>query len=222
MGDVIRATALNAGEDVVYRIRRGGEELILTARPREVVERNDAFGMVEKVGRVGLGLEHVNLHLERAGPIAAMDFGISSTVDAILSTINVLRRLVSGLDGLDKMSGPVGILNLSDNVTDIHMKQEGVPLSQRLAEVTLRLIELAALFSIGVGFFNLLPIPMLDGWAAILCAAEAATGRATPEVVHRVGLTIGLACLVSFTLLVTWNDLTRPGGPLEVLSGMLS
>jgi len=222
MGDVIRATALSAGEDVVYRVRRDGEEIVLTARPQEVVERNEAFGMVEKVGRVGLGLEHVNLHMERANPIEAVSFGAQSTFDVIASTVNVLRRLVSGLDGLDKMSGPVGILNLSDNVTDIHMKQEDVPLADRLAEVTLRLIELAALFSIGVGFFNLLPVPMLDGWAVVLCAAEAATGKDVPEVVHRIGLTIGLACLVSFTLLVTWNDLTRPGGPLEVLSGMLS
>ena len=67
---------------------------------------------------------------------------------------------------------------------------------------------------IGVGFFNLLPIPVLDGGAAVMCLAEAATGKEIPEKVQRVGLTIGLACLVSFALLITWQDISRllPGG----------
>jgi regulator of sigma E protease len=65
-----------------------------------------------------------------------------------------------------------------------------------------------------VGFFNLLPIPVLDGGAAVMCVAEGATGKEIPEKVQRVGLTIGLACLVSFALLITWQDIARlwPGG----------
>jgi membrane-associated protease RseP (regulator of RpoE activity) len=55
-----------------------------------------------------------------------------------------------------------------------------------------------------------------------MCLAEAATGREIPEAIQRIGLTIGLACLIGFAVVVTWNDVTRPGGPLEVLSGMLS
>ena len=47
-----------------------------------------------------------------------------------------------------------------------------------------------------------------------MCLAEAATGKEIPEKVQRVGLTIGLACLVSFALLITWQDISRlwPGG----------
>jgi regulator of sigma E protease len=107
------------------------------------------------------------------------------------------------------MSGPVGIFSLTDNVTDMHLKREDVAFAEKFGQLALGLLELAALLSIGVGFFNLLPIPVLDGGAAVMCLAEAATGREIPENVQRVGLTIGLACLVSFALVITWQDVTR-------------
>jgi regulator of sigma E protease len=81
--------------------------------------------------------------------------------------------------------------------------------------VALWLIQLAAFLSIGVGFFNLLPIPILDGGAVVMCAAEVVTGRETPEKVVRVGQTIGFHCLIGFALVITWNDIGRyvPGWP---------
>jgi regulator of sigma E protease len=123
--------------------------------------------------------------------------------------VNVLRRLVTGKDGLDKLSGPIGIFSLADKVTDMHMKQPDIPLERRIGDLLISWIQLAALLSIGVGFFNLLPIPVLDGGAVVMCAAEAVTGREIPEKVQQIGLTVGLVCLVSFALLITWQDLTR-------------
>lgn len=221
-GDVIRATALSAGESVVYLVERGGERLTLTAVPETREERSEAFKVVEKIGRVGLSLEDVDLDVRRPGLLEAAAYGVSATGEAIGSTVTVLRRLVTGLDGIDRLSGPVGIFGIADNATDLHMKQTELSFLERLANVSLTLLQLAALFSIGVGFFNLLPIPVLDGGAAVMCLAEAATGREIPEAIQRIGLTIGLACLIGFAVVVTWNDVTRPGGPLEVLSGMLS
>jgi regulator of sigma E protease len=121
-----------------------------------------------------------------------------------------------GREGLDKLSGPVGMFSLTGKITDAHMKAANMDMGQRLAGLALDIVQMAALFSVGVGFFNLLPIPILDGGAMVMCIAEAVTGREIPERVQRVGLTIGLFCLVSFALVITWNDITRPGGPLEV------
>lgn len=208
-GDVSRATFLSAGEPVTYRIIRGGETLDLTATPAERTERNAALKLTEKIGRVGLQLEDQGVHIKRLNPIESVGYGLSATGDALSGTLTVLRRLVTGKDGLEKMSGPVGIFSLTDNVTDLHMKQAEVSFWERLRQTSLRLLELAALLSIGVGFFNLLPIPVLDGGAVVMCAAEAVMGREVPEKVQRVGLTIGLACLVSFALVITWQDLTR-------------
>lgn len=216
--DITRATVLSAGEPVTYQVLRDGATVSLVATPVEQVEVNKQLKVTEKLGRIGLALGHRGVEVRKLNPIEATGYGLSSTADAIGSTVNVLRRLITGKDGLDKLSGPLGIFSLADNVTDMHMTQEGVSLDKKLFELFLSWLQLAALLSIGVGFFNLLPIPVLDGGAAVMCVAEAITGREVPEKVQRVGLTIGVACLVSFALVITWQDIGRlvpgwPGGP---------
>lgn len=207
--DVTQATQLSAGEAVTYRVQRGEELVTLTATPKEETVRNEDLQVSEKLGRVGLELGQRDISVRQYNPIEAVGYGVTTTGDAIGATVNVLRRLVTGKDGLDKLSGPVGIFNLADKVTDLHLKRENVSFVQKIIDLLISGIQLAALLSIGVGFFNLLPIPVLDGGAAIMCVAEGVTGREIPENVQRIGLTIGLACLASFALLVTGQDLIK-------------
>jgi regulator of sigma E protease len=207
--DVTRATMLSSGEAVTYRILREGQELEISAIPRAETVTNEQLRVKERIGRLGAGLQEVNYHTDHLNPVEGIGYGFSQTANALDATVNVLRRLITGKDGLDKLSGPLGIFNVADAGTDANMKQEGVAYEQRLWGAALWLIQLSALLSIGVGFFNLLPIPVLDGGAAVMCIAEAVTGKEVPEKVQRVGLTIGLACLVSFALVITWQDITR-------------
>jgi regulator of sigma E protease len=207
--EVTRATMLRSGEPVTYRILRDGLELEISAVPRSQTLTNQQLRVKERIGRLGANLEEVNSRTEHLNPIEGIGYGISQTVNSLDDTFTVLRRLITGKDGLDKLSGPLGIFNVADAGTDANMKQEGVAFEARLWGAALWLIQLSALLSIGVGFFNLLPIPVLDGGAAVMCIAEAITGKEVPEKVQRVGLTIGLACLVSFALVITWQDITR-------------
>ena len=52
--DVTRATMLNAGEAVTYKVRRDGEVLTLVATPKETVKNNEALNVKEKVGQIGV------------------------------------------------------------------------------------------------------------------------------------------------------------------------
>lgn len=210
--DVTQATILSAGEPVTYRVQRGSEQLSLVATPKEETVRNENLKVSEKLGRVGLNLGQRDVSVRQYNPVEAVGYGVSATGDAVGATLNVLRRLVTGKDGLDKLSGPVGIFNLADKVTDATLKREDVSFVQKIIDLLISGIQLAALLSIGVGFFNLLPIPVLDGGAAVMCIAEGVTGREIPENVQRIGLTIGLACLASFALLVTGQDLIKMFG----------
>lgn len=212
--DVNRVTELSSGETVTYRVLRDGAPVDLVATPVETEEMNPVFQIKQKVGRIGLQLSQRDTEVRKLNPIEAVGYGVASTSDALATTLNALRRLVTGKEGLDKLSGPVGIFTLADKVTDVHMQQKNIDYWEKLRQLSYSLLQLAALLSIGVGFFNLLPIPVLDGGAAVMCLAEAAMGKQIPEKVQRIGLTIGLACLVSFALLITWQDIARlwPGG----------
>lgn len=207
--DVSRVTMIRSGEPVNYLVLRDGLELQILATPRSRTMANDQLRVKERVGRLGTNLEEVNSTIERLNPVEGISHGLTQTANSLDDTITVLRRLITGKDGLDKLSGPLGILNVADAGTDANMNQEGVAFEQRLWGAALWLIQLSVVLSIGVGFFNLLPIPVLDGGAAVMCIAEAVTGKEVPEKVQRVGLTIGLACLVSFALVITWQDVSR-------------
>lgn len=207
--DVTQVTSLSAGEPVEIKIRRGQENLTLSMTPVEKEEVDPALNTRQKMGRVGMGIADVETSLRRLNPIEAAGYGVSRTGDALGQTFNVLRRLVTGKEGIDKLSGPVGILHLTGGVTEMTMKQEGVDLGQKIADLMWILLQLAALLSVGVGFFNLLPIPVLDGGAVVMTLAEAATGKPLPDKVQNVGLTIGLVCLAAFALVVTLQDSLR-------------
>ena len=211
--DVIMATQLSAGEKVTYSIKRGDAVMSLFATPVENEVTDEALRMKQKVGQIGLGLAQRDTSIRSLNPIEAVGYGVQRTGDAIGQTFNVLRRLVTGKEGIEKLSGPLGILHLTGGVTEMTMAQKDISLGEKLADLVWMLFQLAAMRSVGVGFFNLLPMPVLDGGAVVMTLAEAATGKPLPEKVQNVGLTIGLVCLVGFALVITFQDALRlPGG----------
>jgi regulator of sigma E protease len=208
-GDIIAQTQLNSGEEIAYRVRRGEELITLAATPIEQELVSTDMRMKQKVGRIGLGLGERDTSIRSLNPVEAVGYGFYRTGDAIGQTVNVLRRLVTGKEGIEKLSGPVGILHLTGGVTEMTMKQENVDLGDKLMQLFWMYFQLAALLSIGIGFFNLLPIPILDGGAVVMTLAEALSGKALPEKAQNAGLTFGLVSLVVFALLVTWQDVGR-------------
>jgi regulator of sigma E protease len=207
--DIIMATQLSAGEAVRYRVLRGEETVALLATPVEQELVDSGMRMKQKVGRIGLDLGHRDTSIRNLNPVEAVGYGLQRTAESIDQTINVLRRLITGKEGIEKLSGPVGILHLTGGVTEMTMNQVNVDLGAKFMQLFWMYFHLAALLSIGIGFFNLLPIPVLDGGAVVMTLAEAVTGKALPEKAQNAGLTFGLVSLVVFALLVTWQDIGR-------------
>ena len=211
--DVIMATQLSAGEEVNYSVKRGDTVVPLIATPVENEVTDEALRMKQKVGQIGLGLAQRDTSIRGLNPIEAVGYGVQRTGDAIGQTFNVLRRLVTGKEGIEKLSGPLGILHLTGGVTEMTMAQKDISLGEKMADLFWMLFQLAAMLSVGVGFFNLLPVPVLDGGAVVMTLAEVATGKPLPAKVQNVGLTIGLVCLAGFALVITFQDALRlPGG----------
>ena len=168
--------------------------------------------MKQKVGRIGLAPSERDSEWRPLNPVEAVGHGVQRTADSIGQTLNVLRRLITGKEGIDKLSGPVGILHLTSGVTQMTLNQPDADLGEKVADLFWMLLQLAAMLSVGIGFFNLLPMPVLDGGAVVMTLAEAATGKPLPERVQNAGLTIGLVCLAGFALLITLQDFFRFDG----------
>ena len=65
------------------------------------------------------------------------------------------------------------------------------------------------MISVGIGFVNLMPIPVLDGGHLLFYAYEAVARRPLAAKVQAAGYRVGLALVLGLMLFATWNDLQR-------------
>ena len=66
---------------------------------------------------------------------------------------------------------------------------------------------LIAVFSVQIGFINLLPIPALDGGYLIFFGYEAVAGKPLPAQIQDYALSIGLLLLIGLMLIANMNDI---------------
>ena len=92
------------------------------------------------------------------------------------------------------LAGPVGIVQMVSKAA--HSRWED-------------LVYLIGLISVAVGFFNILPIPLLDGGHAALYVWEGFTRKKLTLKTLAVANSIGMVFLMSLLLFATYNDLMR-------------
>ncbi len=105
-----------------------------------------------------------------------------------------LGELITGNVRVDDLSGPVGVVKEIGSAAKLGIGN---------------LLSLAALISINLGIFNLLPIPALDGSRVVFLLIEGLRGKPIdPEKEGLVHL-IGFAALILLMLFVTYNDIAK-------------
>lgn len=99
----------------------------------------------------------------------------------------------------ESVAGPVGIYSLVGSIVQI----------PNLKERILQGLNLAGILSISLAFFNILPVPALDGGRLVFILIEACTGRKIPEKYESYAHAVGMAILLTLIALITVHDLTR-------------
>ncbi len=118
----------------------------------------------------------------------------------IISTLiaaSVKEKTAAPLSGA--VSGPVGIYSVVGNILEIPTLRERV----------LQIFNLAGLLSISLAFFNILPIPALDGGRLFFILIEAILGKKVPQHIETTIHTVGMAVLLGLFVLITLHDITR-------------
>lgn len=118
----------------------------------------------------------------------------SFTIFAVIfsALINFLSSLFSGGFDVNSVSGPVGIVRQIGVAADIGI---------------VYLLYFLAYINVNVAFFNLLPIPALDGFKALLILIEKITGKKLSEKAEGLINLIGFSLLIIILILVTFKDL---------------
>lgn len=97
------------------------------------------------------------------------------------------------------VSGPVGIYSVVGSILEIPTLRERV----------LQIFNLAGLLSISLAFFNILPIPALDGGRLFFILIEAVLGKKVPQHIETTIHTVGMAVLLGLFVLITFQDIVK-------------
>jgi regulator of sigma E protease len=185
--------AMRPNEQVSVEYIRDGERRRVGARIASEVQ-SDRFGQRFEVGRLGVfaeGLEYVKL-----GPLELLPTATGFTVKMTRSMVDGLWQIISGRRSVKDLGGPLKIAQIA---------------GQQASLGAFEFIQLLALFSINLGFINLLPVPMLDGGHLLFYGIEAVRRRPVSLRVQDWAFRGGLALILALMVFTTVNDLDSFG-----------
>lgn len=220
-GEVTRKVSLSSGDAIAFTVERDGREVQVVATPERRVENDPIAGRVT-VGRIGLALASTQAErrLVRYNPVEAVGQGVRETGTILGTTLTYLGRIFTGRESGDQLSGPLGIAKASGALTNAAVDANPDPMAIAI-NLLLTLTSFAAILSIGIGFINLMPIPVLDGGHLVFYAYEAVAKKPVAASVQEAGYRVGLALLAGLMLFATWNDLQKLN-LFQFLGGLVS
>lgn len=209
--DVTVAVMLSPNTPLNLLVERQGTEINITVTPQEVVRVNELGQMVPQ-STLGIRMyPSETFERLRYGPVESVVGGVRETGETIERTVIMLKRIVTGNMSFHTLSGPVGVADVSRRVVNTVMDRPEVPLMARLDHLFWVLLSLCAAISVGVGFFNLLPLPVLDGGRVVFHAYEALIGSKMPSQIEAMALRVGVFVLVAMVIVITWGDILETG-----------
>ena len=190
--DLLRIISVNAGREMALTYDRNGQRSTVKVTP-ERREETDLIGGKVQVGR--LGIKSVNSPtggtFKRYGPIDAVVLGAKESVFLLTSNLQAVGKMLTGKEDTTQLGGPLRIAAVAGKAANAGFDS---------------LLNLAALVSLGIGLFNLFPIPPLDGGHLMFYAAEAVRGRPLSDNAKELGFRMGFALILMLFMLVMWND----------------
>ena len=144
-----------------------------------------------------LGMSFV--YQERPDILGIITESFKYLITLLKMVVYSLYWIITGTVGLDAVAGPVGMTAVVGDV---------ITAEAAIGDKILTLVNMAALISVNLGVFNLIPFPGLDGGQLALVGIEALRGgkKLPPEKQGLISF-IGLAILVVLAVVVMGNDI---------------
>lgn len=178
--DIQEKIVANLDQSLTLVVEREGQELALLVSPR----------LDEESGRFQIG---IGPSVDQFSFFGSISMGVQETFWFTKEIFELLGNMVTGKIKAEG-AGPIGMVIMVGQVAETGF---------------MNLLTFAAVISIQLGIFNLLPIPALDGSRLVLLALEAVRGKPlAPEKENFVHF-LGFVLLLAFMILITFKDLQR-------------
>ena len=188
MTEVIRA---NADKEISIQWQCDGETLSGKIRPLGFEEKN-AEGHIEIVGKIGVGYYYEH---EKVGFAASVVSGFTRTWDLMELNVRSIYWVLSGTKSAKEIiGGPIMIAKMAGDAAQAGWTY---------------LWYLIAALSAMLAFFNILPIPALDGGHLFFLILEGIMGRPLPVKIKIKVQQVGMAVLLTLIVFIVYIDLRR-------------
>lgn len=135
--------------------------------------------------------ETVTVHL---GVLGSLRASVERVGENIRSVGLVLAKLVTRELPFNTVGGPIMMFQLAGEASQMGLEH---------------FLGLMGFISVNLGIMNLLPIPVLDGFALLSAIWEGVRRRPIPTRAREIANMVGLAMLVVLMVAVMFNDITR-------------
>jgi len=167
----------NAGKTMEWIVDRSGIEVPIKVTP-------DA-----ETGKIGI---YPIGEMRKPGIGETISFASTTMVDMTERIFEGFRKLIFGEFKLDDLGGPVKTTQVT-----VEIARQGIA----------SLTSWAAVLSLYLGIFNLLPIPALDGSRLLFLGLEAVRGKPIDPNRESIVHLVGFAMLMLLMIVVTYNDI---------------
>ncbi|MEO7865855.1 MAG: RIP metalloprotease RseP [Sphingomicrobium sp.] len=191
--DIRTVVMIRPNQTVPIRFERSGEERRTNVTLTSNVMKTP-FGDTLKRGL--LGVYPSTTALKRMNPIEAIPAATLLTWRTTVFIVDGLGQMIRGKVSAKEIGGPIKIAQIA---------------GQSATMGWLPFAQLLALFSINLGFINLLPVPMLDGGHLFFYAVEAVRRRPLSARALEWAFRGGLAVILALVVFTTVNDLGSIG-----------
>jgi len=175
------------GEEITLLLQRDGEEVATSLQPKFDPELD------QKV--IGVGIWWVTPYTEpQRYPFLQ---ALASSGQVLIDTPTMLKESIQAIrdNPGEALVGPVGAAQITGEMAKFGLSA---------------VVALAGILSLGIGLFNLFPIPPLDGGGIMVAGLEGVRrGKRLSPRAMRLAYAVGTTLLLTIFIVVTYNDIFR-------------
>ncbi|MGZ3297575.1 MAG: M50 family metallopeptidase [Asticcacaulis sp.] len=203
--DVMRLVALHADTPVRIVVERNHAPLTLMATPKraELGNGNGSGGVI------GIALRRDGVH-RSYNPLSAAVRGTQEVWIVIDTNLTYIGRIFSGHENGDQFTGLIGMTKKTGDQA-VAVAHQNLSLQEKALDLGFTWIQMIAFISIGVGFVNLLPIPILDGGHLVFYLIQSVTKKPVSGGIQTAAFPIAVALVIGLMLFAAWNDINHTG-----------
>jgi len=187
--ELIAVTASNLGKPITLVFLRQGEETRTTVTPRvKSPEGEGAMGV-----KIDFDVQTLKYEWYQT-PWPALKLTLTRGRDMIVGLASLPSKALQGQSIKNDVAGPIGIAKVTGQAARISFDT---------------LLNLVSILSLSLAFFNVLPLPALDGGRLLFVILEKIMGKPVDSSWERKIHQYGMMFLLGLIALVTLNDIAR-------------